>query len=308
MADAHDADAAVMTREELAGFLRDLGIAIRPAVQAAVPAPGIVPPRVKSPGYDGKGDVEHFLRCFHEVAQHQGWDAQVMVLKMRESLTEEAAICAEYPDLAAMEASLRQKFGRTPLEARQLLRQLKHQPQDSLADLATEVRRLVNCGYPDLDGAGRAMVADENFRATLNDVGLKNMLLFTPDQNIDAMVRLGTEYFKNTKEGKEVRPNTRHLTVPEAAEVDPVQVAALQNQSNPPIDRNQLLNNQVLNKLDQLLQAMQMRGRATDGGQRRRERTTSKPVTCWQCGEEGHVRRHCPKAQPKQGNEDNPRV
>lgn len=306
---------AAVTLEELARIVRDLGAAVQPAVTVAaqaaqaardvaqIPAPAPAPPRIKGPTFNGKGDVEVFLRSFADVADHQGWDDRTSVLKLRESLTEETIAYGEYNNRADIEAALRRRYGQTAEESRTALRGLKREATTSLAEHAEEVQRLIRRGYPGTPANEQQALIREHFRTSANHAGLQNFLLLVQGQGLTVpeMVSMGTEYLQQNEGLKGT--HARMLATLEEEPGETVQIATTRG------SREEL--QELIDALRTLIQDGHRRRalRRDGGGGSLAGRKGPRIIICWGCREEGHIRRNCPRNQPlkKEGNEEPPR-
>ena len=289
---------------QLAQLVRELGAAVAPliqqhalAAQNAQNAPPAVPvpTRVKGPTFTGKGDVEAFLRRFGDVAGHQQWDAATAFLMLRDGLLEDAAPCGEQADRAGVEEALRQRFGQTPEECRTALHRLRRKTTTGLAEHADQIRRLVTRGYPTLGGAAQQELMRENFRSSCNHTGLQNFLLGQRGADLNEMIRVGTEYLQQNQIGRESTIQTRTVTGGDTDEQDDAAVSVAGFKKPEEMSCRELL--EALLKAQ--LKGIPSHRRKTQG----RNEDTS--VTCWKCGQEGHVRRNCPQNDGA-GNDEAP--
>ena len=293
--------------QQLAQLLQQLGNVVAPLAQhnallaqqalnaQAAPPAAPVPTRVKGPTFTGTGDVEAFLRRFGDVANHQQWDAVTAFLMLRDGLLEDAAPCGEQADRAGVEAALRQRFGQTPEECRTALHRLRRKTNIGLAEHADQIRRLVTNGYPTLAIAAQQELMRENFRSSCNHTGLQQFLLGQRGADLDEMIRVGTEYLRQGQTGRETTVQTRQVTSETTDE--PGEAAASVNALK---KSGELTCREML---EAILQAQ--REGSSNSRRRTKGRKDGTPLTCWKCGQDGHVRRNCPQ-KGGSGNEEAP--
>ena len=115
-----------------------------------------VPHRTKAPLYDGTSSWTDYLVQFELAVELNSWDERLMAMHLATSLRGVAQSVLgdldEYGrrDYRLLVASLSQRFGpenQTEM-FRALLRNRVRQPNETLPDLAHEIRRLVKLAYP----------------------------------------------------------------------------------------------------------------------------------------------------------------
>lgn len=119
--------------------------------------------------YDGKTDVEDFIRLFTHLADLYEWEENLRLTKLKTSLTGKAADCGSANNEDNIFAMLRARFRITEDEANRTLLSMKTGHADRLRDLADRIQKLTALAYPTMDPAVRATLAlDQKVRSSLS--------------------------------------------------------------------------------------------------------------------------------------------
>ena len=94
----------------------------------------------KAPDFTGASDIESFIQQFLPTANE--WPTTATLLYIHMHLKDGAHECESYPTLDEVLEALRFKCGLIVLEARTRLANLRRDTKLSLADYATETKRL----------------------------------------------------------------------------------------------------------------------------------------------------------------------
>ena len=142
--------------------------------------------------------------------------------------------------------------------------------------------------YQTLPVADRMELHVEKFMATVGHAGLRNHLLARKPADIDEAVQASEEYMSlNQRRGKEIQ---YIRAVEEDAEATVLQVSQAPVAS-PTLDPTLKA---VLETMQRMMEELtRRRGRTPARGT---EQRAPRSLTCWTCGEQGHVKRNCPKA------------
>ncbi|KAJ8914922.1 hypothetical protein NQ315_016076 [Exocentrus adspersus] len=231
------------------------------------------PSKVKVPTYDGKVSWNTYLRQFEAVVRN--WREEDKATSLIAALRGEAlevlrTIPEASPNYAMLTSALERRYGDAHLQHvyQAQLRSRRQRFEETLQQYEADISRMVNLAYP----TAPAEVIEQLSVSSFID-GLR-------DPEIGQLVRLA-----------------RHKTISEAlAQALEIEAAkeASRFASNPYQGRNKKMKTTDDNLIDLLLELLQQFkngqniGRCTPNGGR-------KPIRCWTCGAEGHVRRQCPQ-------------
>jgi hypothetical protein len=256
--------------------------------QLATPRP---PPRkdFKAPHFAGTGNVEVFIRQFSDVADANQWSNAATLLHLRESLDDEARDCGSAATIEEIFNALRARYGLTTREARSKLSSLKKEYKVTLQEHASHVEQLVSVAYSELSEQMQREMCLDHFGNSLGNPGLQRHLLAIKPETLHDAVRAGNEYLqvRSSFGVKQLEEDSSEADVkPVVAPVQAEPLATLM---------------EAVSKLTQQMGVLQKWVGAS-----RRPQQKKATVTCWTCGEEGHVQRQCSqkkKEEQKQGNE-----
>lgn len=247
--------------------------------------------RLRVPEYEGDTEVELFLEQFHAVCAASGWNEQLALLKLRESLQGKARECGRADTVAGVEANLTLRFGTTPREARTKLEGLQRETKTTLADHGMLIEKLIRQSYPGLEEATLVSLGVEKFIASVNHLGLRNNLLARQPTSIADAIRAGNEYLQlNQKRAEPIR----------SLHVDGVDESVLANQQSPVPAKLESILAEVLAKLNQLLQVKPHQPRnwshstPASAPDHKKNRTS-----CFRCGRTGHWKSQCKVPAPQ---------
>ena len=254
------------------------------------PAPAPVVPAVfKPPKFTGIGNVEVFIQQFNDVAEANQWIPAAALLHLRGALEDEARDCGAAADIAGVLAALRARFGLTPREARAKLSRLRREFKTPLQEYSARVGSLIQVAYPDLDPEVRLEMGLEHFINSLSHPTLQQHLLAVRPNSLEGAVNAGNEFLQ-------VRPS--YAGIKQVDDLEEVE------------DRVEVVGPPQQDPFAALTAAM---AQLAQGMETIKEMMTAKPkkrdsLTCWHCGEVGHVKGQCRKRKAeegqKQGNRD----
>ena len=238
------------------------------------------PPRsFQPPEFDGKGDVELFIRQFQEVAEANEWNARAELLSLRASLKDGAKDCGKAEDTRGVFGALRARYGTSPREARNKLLSLKKEYKTGLQEHASEVEGLVELAFADLPNRTRQEMALETFSSTLGNAYLQRHLLAIRPESLEEAVRSGNEFLQ-------VRVTTnagvRSVAGEESEEEAVVQAKQIKAD---PMEAILVALANLTKEIGQLKQ---------NGQKEKKNEAPRRMVKCWGCGKDGHVRSKCP--------------
>lgn len=258
----------------------------------------------RPPPYDGRSDWDAYRAQFEMLAQVNQWSeeekATFLAVSLRgTALTVLSNVAPErryvYQDLAA---ALQKRFGSAHQAElhRMKLKNRTRRREEALPELLEDIERLARLAYPDAKPEMLEVLAKDQFIDSL------------PDEDLRIRVRQN-------------RPQTLQQTLETALELESYQLASKQRVKTirgVHIEHRQQhrresrpdASSEILDKLQQCIDILQhqtaettkrrshQRGYTKDKDSNRRESIPR--MTCWNCGELGHLRRNCrkpPKAQ-----------
>ena len=237
--------------------------------------------RLQPPVFNGNGDVELFIQQFEAVADISYWQADVALLKLRESLVEQAKECSRGETVAEVYNTLRLRYGITPREARAKLRDLCRNVKTSLQEHAAEVERLVNIAHQNVPGDNRQEMMLESFLSSLGHLALHRHLLAVNPQTLEAAIRSGNEFLRSGVQGRS-----------DAVRVVDQEDTMVQNiQNDMTLSQLPAILKRITELLDNL-QKINQRKKAQDGKLR----------LCYQCNQPGHLKADCPQLKEGPSN------
>ena len=249
--------------------------------------------RLQPPNFGGEGDVEQFIKEFEDVATIAEWPARVRILQLRACLTGRARSFALGPDEAHIKRALRARFGCTTEEAADRLQALRRDRKTPLEDHANEVERLAQAAFGHATGADRRHLVYSAFFRSVNHPDLQRYWLAARVRSLEEALEMGKAYFQVEEPG---RPSyAARQVVREDEETTPSPTPQVAATATEPTQLTMLID--MVKGLQATVTKLQR-----DQADRRTPRSRDDPVrpsllTCWGCGMQGHVRRHCPKGQ-----------
>ena len=150
----------------------------------------------EAPIYEGKGDVELFVRQFNDVAQANEWPRAAALLHLRRALREGATDCGRSETVEGIFNALRARYGLTPREARSRLTAIRRDSKTSLQEHSAEIERLVEVAYADIPVDLRRSMAVDLFSSTIGNGYLQRHLLAVHTPTLDEAVKAGNEYLQ----------------------------------------------------------------------------------------------------------------
>ena len=264
-----------------------------------IPAAGDRRESFKVPKYDGKSDVEQFIRQFMDVAEASHWSEQACLIHLREALQGGALDCAKYDTIPKIIDALRAKFGMSAREARRKLTSLNRDQQTKLQEHASHVERLMEVAYPDLPRTVRNELAVDTFMSTIGNRDLQRHLLAIQLPSIEAAVRAGNEYLQVP-----AGPNKYRIRMVEDMELDDINSIGQEESVLKAVRELSVKMDNMEKRLGKV--ESQVNNKPTPHHKSDGERQ-AKIVSCWNCNKEGHYSRQCPqKKRVESGNAPHP--
>ncbi|KAJ8915474.1 hypothetical protein NQ315_003237 [Exocentrus adspersus] len=235
--------------------------------------PVTTPSRVKVPTYDGKVSWNIYLRQFEAVVRN--WREEDKATSLIAALRGEALeVLRTIPEAslnyAVLTSALERRYGDAHLQHvyQAQLRSRKQRFEETLQQYEADISRMVNLAYPTAPAE------------VIEQLSVSNFIEGLRDPEIGQLVRLA-------------RSKTISEAFAQALEIEAAKEAS-RFAINPYQGRDKKMKTTDGNLIDLLLELLQQfkngqnLGRCTQNGGR-------KPIGCWTCGAEGHVRRQCPQ-------------
>ncbi|KAJ8913106.1 hypothetical protein NQ315_000563 [Exocentrus adspersus] len=225
------------------------------------------PSKVKVPTYDGKVSWNTYLRQFEAVEDK----ATSLIAALRgEALEVLRTIRKASTTYATLTSALERRYGDAHLQHvyQAQLRSRRQRFEETLQQYEADISRMVNLAYPTAPAE------------VIEQLSVSSFIEGLRDPEIGQLVRLA-------------RPKTISEALAEALEIEAAKEAS-RFAINPDQGRDKKMKTTDGNLIDLLLELLQQfkngqnLGRCTPNGGR-------KPIRCWTCGAEGHVRRRCPQ-------------
>lgn len=230
----------------------------------------------KSPKFDGKTDVETFIRHFRDVQQANNWNEMASLLNLRQSLENRAVDCGDAETVDGVINNLRMRFGMTARQARDRLKAIRKEPRVSFQEYGAQIERLVNIAYATMPAINRLDIGLDNFSRGLENKPLQQHMLAVVPQTMDHAVRIAEEF---TLVGSNPAPRHR-MNLADAGSSEDSEVLELLKSLREAVKVN-------TENIKQLTAQ-----RANPASAERKEK--KKKLECFECGEE-HLKRNCPR-------------
>ena len=283
-------------------------------------------------------DIEVFFTHFNVCADSSDWTESEKLGNLRLALHGNAeALVNAYPNCSFDEfvGHLREQFGKANQQASceaQLL-QYRRKPGETIQQVQLAIVRLANWAFPQSEKTAmfKTYVRDAFIRA-LNDTTLADEVYRQRPHDIDSAAKIAGEfeaYFVSNRMQRSTAKFTRSDTL-SASSVAEVCAAAgtdvqASRQSAKPwsadmevlvksindlkstVNRNQFKWKQSSpDNSNQNVNQPQRGSQNVDNGSQLKSTRDRRPVICYNCGEQGHVSRRCPKSQIGDGQQFKP--
>ena len=269
-----------------------------------VPGPGAgAAHKMRPQPFDGDAPWDAYKLQFEMLAEINKWSdderATVLAVNLRgPALTVLTNLPPEgRRTYTALVAALDKRFGtahQTELN-RMKLRSRMRKPDESLQELAGDVERLARLAYPDAAEDMLKVIVKDQFLDALRDEDLRLRIRqnrpASLNEALEQALELESYQMANRQRSRTVREvQMEQETTKTAGKEHSVNKAGVDTD---PLEKLQLC----------LLEAIQRCAEGTSVTMTPRDSnprgTKKKGLYCWGCGEEGHIRRFCKKAQEK---------
>jgi len=255
--------------------------------------------RLKAPNFTGEEAVEQFIQEFQDVMEIAEWPPRVALLKLRMALTGKAKPYGAGPDIDGIFASLRARFGISPIDARARLQRMRRDPHTSLEEHAATVYPLAQIAFRDLPPVHRERYTYDAFVQSINDLGLHHQLQARGVTTVEDALAVGEAYLlathmhRNRVASRQV--TTEHSTAHTELNAEPSAVASV-NQMSLASKISQMTD--MLDKLVTTLASPSQVDTAREPCGPQVQSPGMGHHFCWECGRPGHFQRNCPQLPP----------
>ncbi|KAJ8911002.1 hypothetical protein NQ315_011267 [Exocentrus adspersus] len=246
------------------------------------------PSKVKVPTYDGKVSWNTYLRQFEAVVRN--WREEDKATSLIAALRGEALeVLRTIPEAslnyAVLTSALERRYGDAHLQHvyQAQLRSRRQRFEETLQQYEADISRMVNLAYPTAPAEVIEQLSVSSFIEGLRDPEIGQLVRLSRHKTISEALAQALEI----EAAKQASRGTSKIR----------QVKTYQYQ-----DRERKVQRPSKNLVDSIKDVLE---KFTDG-QNSEDSTTNKrrPIRCWTCGVEGHVRSRCPQppAEQNQGN------
>ena len=213
-----------------------------------------------------------------------------------------SVVRADYKQLVA---ALSRRFAPTTGEPalRLQLGQRRQESTETLDEFADAVLHLANRAYPELEANVRMRLARDRFVAGVQADYIQEYLLQTAPESFDDARRAAKRLEAARAARKQMQTTAKAVAIhsverslEDGLKTPSLEVTAV-TRGDQSLREAVQQNTRAVQKLVEQMAMMQVQTPMPAGRRPPRGRT----LTCWKCGEPGHVRRNCPS-----GNEDRP--
>lgn len=243
--------------------------------------------QAKTPKYSGKASWEAFHAQFELLARAAGWTEDDKALQLALCLTDEALSCllllspAERDEYGALVGALQRRFGQCNQQSvlRIELSSRRRQDGEPLRLLANDIETLARRAYAHMPTDVQSELARDQFIQAITPRELRVQTLLAHPRTLQEALELALE--------REI-VGAGSTGIDQARDGPVVRVAARDGleQERPA----------WLDEVSELIRAASLRSPQGSGHPRRAS------FVCWECGQAGHIRRHCPRLGGSQGN------
>ncbi|KAJ8909592.1 hypothetical protein NQ315_003466 [Exocentrus adspersus] len=246
------------------------------------------PSKVKVPTYDGKASWNTYLRQFEAVVRN--WREEDKATSLIAALRGEAlevlrTITEASPNYATLTSALERRYGDAHLQHvyQAQLRSRRQRFEETLQQYEADISRMVNLAYPTTPAEVIEQLSVSSFIEGLRDPEIGQLVRLARHKTISEALAQALEI----EAAKQASRGTSKIR----------QVKTYQYQ-----DRERKMQRSSKNLVDSIKDVLE---KFIDG-QNSEDSTTNKrrPILCWTCGVERHVRSRCPQypAEQNQGN------
>ncbi|KAJ8911690.1 hypothetical protein NQ315_017142 [Exocentrus adspersus] len=233
--------------------------------------PVTTPSRVKVPTYDGKVSWNTYLRQF---------EAQLFEVKLEVLRT----IPEASPNYAMLTSALERRYGDAHLQHvyQAQLRSRRQRFEETLQQYEADISRMVNLAYPTAPAE------------VIEQLSVSSFIEGLRDPEIGQLVRLARHKFISESLAQALEIEAAKQASRGTSKVRQVKTYQYQ-------DRERKMQKPNKNLIDSIKDVLE---KFNDGQNSEDSTTTRRPIRCWTCGVEGHVKSRCPQPpiEQNQGN------
>lgn len=270
----------------------------------------VVKSTLKTPRFDGTGDVHLFIQQYNDVCALSGWEERVALAQLRGALDKGAKEAGRADSVKEVFRRLLYMFGLLPEEAREKLHQTRREPGESYMNLGNRVGRLARLSYGGLGSEVESTLAVEAFDRALDDPALRQYISLAKVNTLDGAVKAAERYVMLAQVPPKPAPRLERSARVAVVDSTPDETSRFKAGCPKP-DKFETLLASFSQKLDAQTKQIEEQSRRLalyEQGNRRQTDNLLRPNSssnrvnaeknsraCYQCGSTSHFKRECPQ-------------
>lgn len=258
--------------------------------------------RVTAPTYDGSTPWEDYVVQFELISELNGWAEQTKALQLAASLRGPAQ--AVLSDLESAKrrvfhcvvGALEQRFGQANQTElfRTLLRNRSRQPGETVSELAHDTQRLLSRAYPHASVEMKETLAREFFIDAVGDSDFRWKIYQARPKTFNEAVSIAVE-LEAFALSEQKRGNIKRVRAVGERTGSVKEDESLKGMS-------EVLSNAVSKGFAELTENLTKLLRKDTRNNLYEGKRKNKTITCWNCGEVGHVSRDCTNSRKEEAS------